>query len=91
MALSPKNDLIYFVGVIYLQDLIVTAVLTLLWLIASSVWAQGVSDFKYFSDPETFLMYQPSCLTASGSLNMTSCYSVYSGSFATLNVSLVSI
>lgn len=59
-----------------------TLVFAVLWLISSSLWAQGVADLKYFSDPNNFLQGRHECGTGL-------CKSVYSGSFATLNVSLL--
>ena len=42
-------------GVIFLQDLGATAVFTIFWFAGSCAWAQGVSDVKYYMDPNRIL------------------------------------
>lgn len=64
-------------------DLAISGVLALFWLTASSSWAQGVSDMKYFTNPKTIFKKISDCQTPD------SCIVLSSGNFATLNVSLI--
>lgn len=67
-----------------IADFIVSAVLCVLWLIASSAWAQGLTDLKYYTDlPEAgFLDAIPDC--ANGA-----CKQNNFPDFASLNVSII--
>ncbi|GAB6028030.1 hypothetical protein CHUAL_002254 [Chamberlinius hualienensis] len=64
-------------------DLGFTGIFALFWLTASSAWAQGVSDVKYYADPDVFLKESISCK------DPNSCHTISEGSYATLNVSLI--
>lgn len=63
-------------------DLVFTGIFTIFWLTASSAWAQGVSDLKFFADPDTFLVKSHKCENVKCSISSE-------GSYATVNVSLI--
>ena len=42
-----------------LADFVIAALFVFLWLISSSVWAQGVADLKYYSNPYDLIMENP--------------------------------
>ena len=58
----------------------------LLWLIASSAWATGVSNIKHYTDPTVMIKrnHVEGCDN-----DMTNCKFLEEGNFASLNVSLV--
>ncbi|XP_014767924.1 synaptophysin isoform X1 [Octopus bimaculoides] len=62
-------------------DFVTTAVFALMWLISSSAWAQGVSDLKYYSDPEDALFQKLSCEKR--------CIKGPDANFSTLDVSII--
>lgn len=68
------------------QDLVLLAVWTLLWLVSSSAWADGLSHVKYYTDPAHPWLKEVvhDCATS-----VNQCYPVESGNFATANVSVV--
>ena len=68
------------------QDVGVTAVFGLLFFIASCAWSAGVNDVKYWTDFGNIRieLYQDLCTTAT-------CEGTKAASYASLNVSLVSI
>ena len=70
-----------------IQDFVVSAVFVLLWLIASSAWADGVRKLKIYSDPEDmwFDMNITECKNPGSICSVKS-----TGNFANLNVSIVS-
>ncbi|XP_046565982.1 synaptophysin-like [Haliotis rubra] len=69
---------------IVIGDFVISVVITALWLIASSAWAQGVSDVKFFTDPSESGLIQliPECKHAP-------CEVGHLGNFASLNVSII--
>ena len=71
------------------QDFIVSVVLTLLWLISSCAWAQGVTDVKMYTDPDGGSVFD--LMTECGVTPLNDhCQTVNIGNFASLNVSIVS-
>ncbi|XP_055883173.1 synaptophysin-like isoform X2 [Biomphalaria glabrata] len=64
-------------------DFIISVVLTLLWIIASSAWAAGVSDVKTYTDPEEGGIF------GTGQCQKDLCKVKSLGNFASLNVSLI--
>ena len=69
-----------------LQDFVVSAVLTFMWLVASSAWADGVNDLKYYSGySEITLRHVPEC-----GEDTNHCEQGEQGNYANLNVSIVS-
>jgi len=66
------------------QDFVISCVFVVLWLIASSAWADGLRRMKIYSDPsELFDSRVPDCKELKCDTTQ--------GNFATLNVSIVSI
>lgn len=43
--MTCKSDLM-----LLFQDFVISAVITLLWLVSSSAWAQGLVNLKYYTD-----------------------------------------
>ena len=86
----PLPQLLY-PSPIFLQDFIVSIVFSILWLISSCVWAQGVTDIKYYIDPkELFNDIVPECHKyPDASEEGIKCEVTTVGNFAPLNVSLV--
>ncbi|XP_041347552.1 synaptophysin-like isoform X2 [Gigantopelta aegis] len=68
-------------------DFIVSVVITALWLISSSAWAQGVSDVKLYTDPQESGLFEnkifPECVQPDA------CKVTFLGNFAGLNVSII--
>ncbi|GAB1597800.1 synaptoporin-like [Argonauta hians] len=62
-------------------DFVTTAVFALMWLISSSAWAQGVSDLKYYSDPDDSLFPLLECKNR--------CSKGPDANFSTLDVSII--
>ncbi|XP_076358565.1 synaptophysin-like [Tachypleus tridentatus] len=67
-----------------ITDLGISGVLTIFWLAGSSAYAQGVSDMKYYTDPNNLIQNFEVCNT------LAICEATSYGKFATLNVSLIS-
>ncbi|CAN7989416.1 unnamed protein product [Ixodes hexagonus] len=65
-------------------DLGLSALLALFWFAGSCAWAQGVRDVKFYTSLPNFKNFVTVCVTGG------ECQLETSGSFATLNVSLVS-
>lgn len=66
-------------------DFVVSAVLTFMWLVSASAWADGVNDLKYYSSSaEIFLRHIDECKSA-GSY----CEEEEKGNYASLNVSII--
>jgi hypothetical protein len=67
------------------QDFVISAVITLLWLISSAAWAQGLVDLKYFTDFQESGMFDkiPECKTVG-------CVQTDFPKFGSLNASVVS-
>lgn len=68
-------------------DLCLTALLTLFWFAGSCAWAQGVRDVKYYTSPDYISKWPP--IGICRDVNVALCSPESSGSFATLNVSLI--
>jgi hypothetical protein len=68
------------------QDFVVSVVITLLWLISSAAWAQGLVDIKYYSDFKESGFFSQIC-TPEGAV----CKQTAFPNFGSLNVSIVSI
>ena len=67
------------------QDFIISCLFVVLWLIASSAWADGLRRMKIYSDPsELFEERVPECH------DDKECTVINQGNFASLNVSIVS-
>lgn len=66
-------------------DLIVSGVITLLWLISSSAWASGVTDLKYYTDLAQcgYFQHLHECAAPN------SCSQTLNANFASLNVSII--
>ncbi len=60
-----------------------------MWLISASAWAQGVTDLKYYTNPEELFKYhlKADCVNTPGE----KCEVTEIGQYASLNVSIVSI
>ena len=65
-----------------------TGVFALMWLISSSAWANGVTDVKYYSNPNEW--YKRSHISGCNPSNCT-IGNIQTGNFASLNVSIVSV
>jgi hypothetical protein len=68
----------------------------LLWLIASSAWADGVSKVKHYTDPENLWVEKYFCecvnmnkQSAPSTCEQAKCSVSNGGNYATLNVSIV--
>lgn len=70
-----------------IADFIVSAVFTLLWLISSSAWAQGVTNVKYYTDPEE--MFAAGHVETCGPDGKFECETTSTGNFASLHVSII--
>ncbi|ESP03165.1 hypothetical protein LOTGIDRAFT_177021, partial [Lottia gigantea] len=69
-------------------DFIISVVLTILWLISASAWAQGVTDVKEYTDPVDSNMFgNDKIIAVCGPVG--ACENVQLGNFAGLNVSLI--
>lgn len=44
-----------------LQDFVVTAIFTFMWLVSSAAWAKGLSDVKSATDPDEIIDLIPAC------------------------------
>ena len=77
------------------QDFVISIVFTLLWLIASAAWADGVSKVKYYTNPHTLFLDEEGdvyeCEAKYAEANNIECKVTSQGNFASLNVSIVSI
>lgn len=67
------------------QDFVASAVITLLWLVASAAWAQGLVNLKYYTDLSSSGTFEkvPTC-------NMEGCVEKTFPNFGSLNASVVS-
>ncbi|KAL1422879.1 hypothetical protein MTO96_021609 [Rhipicephalus appendiculatus] len=68
-------------------DLGLTALMSLFWFAGSCAWAQGVRDVKYYMSPDNIIKWP--AIGICKDLDNAICKSESSGSFATLNVSLI--
>ncbi|XP_074645179.1 synaptoporin-like isoform X2 [Tubulanus polymorphus] len=69
-----------------IADFIVSVVLTVLWLIGSCVWAQGIADIRSYTDPaEVYRLHIPECRGP----NPLKCEVTDSGNYAGLFVSIM--
>ncbi|XP_062607796.1 synaptophysin-like [Saccostrea cucullata] len=66
-------------------DFVISAVITLLWLIASSAWAQGLVNLKYYTDFKDSGMFErlPECKAGVG------CVQTATPNFGSLNASVI--
>jgi len=65
-------------------DLGVTGVLTIFWFAGSCAWAQGVSDIKYYMDPNQIIKRIPVCANL-----VANCDPKKYGDYASLNISVL--
>ncbi|XP_046327238.2 synaptophysin-like protein 2 isoform X2 [Haliotis rufescens] len=65
-------------------DFVISVVVTALWLISSSAWAQGVSDVKFYTDPSESGLFQ-----MMAECEKVACEVGHLGNFASLNVSII--
>jgi len=70
-------------------DFIISVVITVLWLISSSAWAQGLTDTKYYSSPEELYMrHVTECQDATRPEGLV-CDTKGEANFASTNVSII--
>ncbi|KAG8435859.1 hypothetical protein GDO86_007084, partial [Hymenochirus boettgeri] len=67
-----------------LIDFIVTVIFSFLWLVSSSAWAKGLSDFKVATDPDEVLLLISACKQPTNK-----CSSVRGPVMSSLNTSVV--
>ncbi|ELU10581.1 hypothetical protein CAPTEDRAFT_221651 [Capitella teleta] len=76
-----------------IADFVITAVFTLLWLISSSAWADGVSKVKYYSNPAEMFYNEPGdvkeCEKSYAETHGITCEVTKLANFASLNVSII--
>lgn len=65
-------------------DLAATGVLTIFWLAGSCAWAAGVSDVKFYTNPDHLIKQLTIC-----SSTLENCQPESPGKWASLNISLV--
>ncbi|XP_075751782.1 synaptophysin-like protein 2 isoform X1 [Rhipicephalus microplus] len=68
-------------------DLGLTALMSLFWFAGSCAWAQGVRDVKYYMSPDNIIKWP--AIGICRDIDKARCEQEASGSFATLNVSLI--